>query len=351
MSEENYEQTEATETVVSSKKKNTVLAYALAILFGAAGAHNFYLGRPWRGLLNLILLVLSFLPPVAGYIFIAVNALLILWDLITIPSAIRSQATQDRFRAYAENAPTATKGVASPLMKAAELRGRWVFAAAALGLIALSLGVVLKVRSSRQEGVTAEQPNGEAPTNSVETPPVSPALAPAAEAPTPTPAAEPVVPTPTPAADAPTPPPAAEPASPPPSPKVEPVSPTSTPAPAAEGSAPPPAADPEAPTPAPAKELPTSPPAAEPASPTPLPLTAVPTTPPADKPAAPTPTPLVKPPAAPSPPTTELRAPTSTPAVEAPKTRHKPVAKPATPTPRKSARKKRGADAIEISPQ
>jgi TM2 domain-containing membrane protein YozV len=159
MSKEDYQRIIAAEAVVANEKKSTALAYVFAILLGGAGAHNFYLGRPWRGALNLTLLVLSFVPQI-GVFFLVINGLLVIWDLFTIPSVIRSQvnAIRARFRAtHSDDAAVAGTAVLQPVGEAAELRRGWMAAVIVLFLIFLSAGMAVHLTRSPEKAATVEE--------------------------------------------------------------------------------------------------------------------------------------------------------------------------------------------------
>ena len=57
-----------------SSKKHRLVALILCVMFGAFGAHYFYVGRTWRGALNLILLLaLTIATNVYGVYFIQIS--------------------------------------------------------------------------------------------------------------------------------------------------------------------------------------------------------------------------------------------------------------------------------------
>ena len=53
--------------VVYKTSKSRLMAAFLAIVFGAAGIHKFYLGKPWWGL-TYILFSWSFIPFIVGFV-------------------------------------------------------------------------------------------------------------------------------------------------------------------------------------------------------------------------------------------------------------------------------------------
>jgi TM2 domain-containing membrane protein YozV len=214
MSKEDYERIIAAEAVVANEKKSTALAYVFAIFLGGAGAHNFYLGRPWRGLLNLLLLVLCFLPQI-GILFLIINGVLVIWDLFMIPSIIGEQVEGIR-RRFLRPSDTVAKQVLQPETQAEPADGMNPALWALLALIVISLGASILGARDRQTAVTGAS-TGE--------PPIPPAVIEAEKALAP----QAVPPRPVEAAPA----------------ATEPASPSATeaasPAPAAEPSAPPPA--------------------------------------------------------------------------------------------------------------
>ncbi len=60
-------------------KKKAVTAILLALLLGWMGAHQFYLGRPWRGVLYLL------------FFWTYIPVLLTIIDLFKIPAAVSNQ--------------------------------------------------------------------------------------------------------------------------------------------------------------------------------------------------------------------------------------------------------------------
>lgn len=67
-------------------KKSAGIAYLLWFFLGFFGAHRFYLGRTWTAMLILVCTLLAFLT--LG-ITALVSALILFFDLFTIPSGVQ----------------------------------------------------------------------------------------------------------------------------------------------------------------------------------------------------------------------------------------------------------------------
>lgn len=85
---------------ISNDAKSAFIAYVLWFFLGFIGAHRFYLGRVFTGLLQLCLFVAGWvLAAVAvGLILLAVLGVWWIWDAISIPMMIGSHKRKLRRR-------------------------------------------------------------------------------------------------------------------------------------------------------------------------------------------------------------------------------------------------------------
>src|SRR5262249_731879 len=66
------------ETTIANEKKSTGIAYLLWFFFGGFGGHNYYVGKPGLGLMQLVGYFFAWAPPLSG---IAPPAFLLFWGL------------------------------------------------------------------------------------------------------------------------------------------------------------------------------------------------------------------------------------------------------------------------------
>lgn len=79
-----------------ANRKSTGVAYLLWLFLGSFGAHRFYLGATATGGIQLMLLLLGWLPLFVGWMFLGIWLLI---DLFLIPGIARDKnmAIVDRF--------------------------------------------------------------------------------------------------------------------------------------------------------------------------------------------------------------------------------------------------------------
>lgn len=91
------------ETTIANQKKSVGIAYLLWFFFGPFGGHNYYVGKPLLGAMQLfgyilgLAMLFSQVPLLAGLLLFAVGISLIL-DLCFIPARINAQTERLRER-------------------------------------------------------------------------------------------------------------------------------------------------------------------------------------------------------------------------------------------------------------
>lgn len=91
------------ETTIANQKKSVGIAYLLWFFFGPFGGHNYYVGKPMLGAMQLfgyilgLAMLFSQVPLLAGLLLFAVGISLIL-DLCFIPARINAQTERLRER-------------------------------------------------------------------------------------------------------------------------------------------------------------------------------------------------------------------------------------------------------------